>query len=242
MHFHRLVNLGPSAVPAVSKLLASEDPGLRSFAVGVLHHARCDRATALLLQACRDEDIDVARLAIQGIALRGDEQAVRSLASIAISGEQHRAMMATAALADTGSSQAEQVLVDLLQLSREIGVRIEAIEGLANLQTPKAIEPLINLLDDDSVYEGVTEQETMASRVFEAVRSQDAQSLDGIEDQALVVEEHHVVWKCADRALRTITGYTPELVETEATDRLTLARAWRDWWAQTQQDRGPAVP
>ncbi len=59
-YFYRLTGLGDTAVPAVLPLLADEDAGLRSFGVGVLHHAPGDRAFGLLVRTAQDPDLDVA--------------------------------------------------------------------------------------------------------------------------------------------------------------------------------------
>lgn len=241
-YFRRLTSLGETAVPAVSRLLSSDDAGLRSLAVGVLHHAPGDRASNLLLQAGRDTDPDVARLAIQGLAIRRDHKAAQSLASIAASGDQRRAIMATAALGNVGSTAAQQVLIDLLQFSPHAGVRIEAIEGLANLQARGAVRYLIDALDDEAVFEGMTESGIMASRALEAARSNLALPPGSFEGQSLDVEKRHVVWRCADRALRIITGHSPGPNKPDANDRSVVAKAWRDWWEGARTDDVGAPP
>jgi len=242
MYFRRLADLGNTAVPAVSGLLSDSDPGLRSFAVGVLHHADSDRAVALLRQACQDLDEDVARLAVQGIATRRDSGAVESLTSIARAANERQAMMATAAIADMGTTEAREILIDLLQSTELTGVRVETMECLGNLQVHEAVEPLIALLGDASVFEGVTEHGMMASRALRAVQFQNAEGLADGEITALVVDKHHVVWKCAARTLSAITGQTPHRDMAEDADQDAVAAAWRQWRRQTGPGADSPMP
>jgi HEAT repeat protein len=241
-YFRRLTNLGETAVPAVSRLLSSDDAGLRSLVVGVLHHAPGDRASNLLLQAARDTDPDVVRLAIQGLAIRRDQKTAQSLASIAASADQRKAMMATAALGNVGSGAAQQALIDLLQSSPHTGVRIEAIDALANLQAQDAVRHLIGALDDEAVFEGLTESDIMASRVFEAAQSSLALPPGSVQGASVHTERRHVVWECAHRALQLITGYTPGSDKPDASDRPVVAKAWHDWLDGTRTDDVSASP
>jgi len=242
LYFRRLADLGDTAVPAVAKLLSKSDPGLRSFAVGVLHHAHSDRARELLQQACQDADEDVARLAMQGIAMRRNGIALQSLADIARAGNERRAMMATAAISELGTADARKLLLDLLESTKQTAVRVEAIECLGNLQVHEAVESLIDLLGDASVFEGTTEHGVMASRAFQAVQLHNAEDLVGGEAPALLVEKYHVVWKCAHQALSAITGHTPILDTTQEADQQTIAAAWREWRRQTKSGGDSAIP
>jgi hypothetical protein len=240
--FHRLSALGSAAVPAVSRLLTHEDPGLRSFAVGVLQHAGSVRATELLMEACHDDDEDVARLAIQGVALTDDERAVTLLTAFADQSTERRAMMATAALADLGSSDASRALIELLQTTKHTGVRVEAIESLGQLRSDEAVGPLIDLLDDESVFDGVTERDRMILRAFEVVRLRPELAQNGTTAQTVEVDTHHVVWQSADRALRLITNHVPDQPVAQGATRTAIAEAWREWSARTRQKPDTVSP
>ncbi|GAF96143.1 unnamed protein product, partial [marine sediment metagenome] len=114
-YFHQLASLGDRAVPAISDLLSSDDVGLRSFGVGVLHHAPGERGFELLLDACRDGDLDISRLAIRGLAVRGDERSVKGLTAIADDVDERRAMIVAAALCDIGSESPKHALISLMR-------------------------------------------------------------------------------------------------------------------------------
>ncbi len=231
-YFHRLCSLGDRAVPAVSKLLASPDSGLRSFAVGVLHHASGNTAFELLAAACRDQDDDVARLAIQGLAVRVDGRNVAVLADVAAGEGVRRGMMSAAALADIGSTAAIQVLIDLLETSASAGVRVQAIEGLQDLRAESAVEPLVVALGDDGVYEGVTEGSLRAQRAFDEAAVDVAEDWRQGVGTELRLPGRHVVWKCADRALRSITGYSPDGSDERDFGARGAAEAWRAWCSE----------
>ncbi len=233
-YFYRLAGLGDAAIPAVSGVLRSDDPGLRSFAVAVAHHASGEEATALLVRACDDADVDVARLAIQGLGVHGDEAGVKALWSIAVAGDQHRAMIAAAALAGVNSDSAKKALIDVVRRSPHTGARIEAIKGLEALRVEQAIGVLVEALNDGAVFKGVTESDTAAVRVFETARNDLVRESKVPEDASVRVEDRHVIWECAAKALRTITGHSFDFSTEGAATQPFVAEAWRKWWQVTK--------
>ena len=244
-YFYHLTGLGDTAVPAVLPLLADEDAGLRSFGVGVLHHAPGDRAFGLLVRAAQDADLDVARLAMKGLAVRAGARSVKELSTIAKTpapGDERRAMIATTALADLGSEAAVHCLLELLRSSPSSGVRVEAIEGLAMLRAEEAVEDLVAGLDDDSVFEGVTERDIVASRVYQRAAGDLTHQLDLPETTRLVVKKRHVLWKRAAEALQAITGHSPHGVQQEFVEKSKTAKAWRDWWIERGAQGTAASP
>jgi hypothetical protein len=116
------------------------------------------------------------------------------------------------------------------------------MECLASLQVREAVDSLISLLDDASIFEGVTEHGMMASRALQAVQLQTAEGLADGEVPALVVERHHVVWKCADRALTAITGHSVHPDTAEEIEQESVATAWRLWREQASSDGDSATP
>ncbi len=231
-YFHRLCSLGDRAVPAVSRLLASPDNGLRSFAVGVLHHAEGNTAFELLAAACRDQDDDVARLAMQGLAMRADGRNVTVLADVAVEDGVRRGMMSAAALADIGSTAAIEVLIDLLETSPSPGIRVQAIEGLKNLRAESAMESLVAALGDSGVYEGVTEGSLRAQRAFDEAEADVAEDWRQGVGTELRLSGRHVVWKCADGALRSITGCSPDGSGEGAFGVRGAVEAWQAWCSE----------
>lgn len=240
-YFYRLAALGDAAVPAVSRLLGSDDPGLRSFAVGVAHHASSEQAGALLARACNDADVDVARLAIQGLGVHGGEADVKVLGSIAAADDRRRAMIAAAALASVNSVPAKKALIDLVRMSPHTGARVEAIRALGTLRVVEAIGVLIEALNDGAVFEGVIESDTAAVRVFETAKGDLVREFKIPEDASVEVEDHHVIWECAAKALRTITGHSHDFSAEEAADQAFVAEAWRSW-AQAAKAKDPTSP
>lgn len=244
-YFYRLASLGDTAVPAVSSLLESDDPSLRSFAVGVLHHAPGDRAFTRLVQAAQDADLDVARLAIRGLAMRLDERSARALAAIAAAspaGQTRRAMMAAAALADAGTETATRHLLNLLRSAADAGVKVEVIQGVATLRAGEAIEPLLDLLEDEAVFEGVTERDMMAARALNSAMTDYAGSGASGPTPTLRIEDRHVVWQVAAHALRSITGHRVEEAQADRLDQNETARRWRRWWRETSRERPDSPP
>lgn len=236
--FQRLASLGDKALPAVNGLLTSDDAELRSFAVGVLHHAPSGRAFDLLLTACRDVDPDVARLAVGGVVMRGAERAVKALTTLTGSDNERHAMIAAAALGDIGSGSARQALTALLRSSPHVGVRVEAITGLEALQAREAIDPLIDALDDTAVYEGITERDMRMRRAFDAAGADRAVELGLPLDASVHLENRHVVWRYAARALRNLSGHSFDFAADESADRSAVAQAWRAWRQEQAKDAG----
>lgn len=234
--FQRLASLGDRALPAVAGLLASDDAELRSFAVGVLHHARSDRAFELLLAACRDVNPDVARLAVGGLVIREDEQSVKALTALAESDDRRRAMIAAAALGDIGSDSARRTLTALLRSSPHPGVRVEAITGLEALQAREAIDPLIDALDDTAVYQGITERDMRMRRAFDAAGADRAYELGLPLDASVHLENRHVVWRYAARALGSLSGHSFDFGADATADQDAVAKAWRAWRQQQAKD------
>ncbi|UCC30728.1 MAG: HEAT repeat domain-containing protein [Phycisphaerales bacterium] len=242
IYFYRLAALGDAAVPAVSRLLRSDDPGLRSFAVGVAHHASGEEASALLVRACDDADVDVARLAIQGLGIHGDEADVNVLRSIAAADDRHRAMIAAAALAGVNSVPAKKALIDLVRRSPHTGARVEAIKALGTLRAVEAIGVLVEALNDGAVFEGVIESDTTAVRIFETAKSDLMREFKLPEDASVEVEDHHAIWECAAKALRTITGHSHDFSAEEAANQTFVAKAWRNWWQTAKAEDGTSPP
>ena len=240
-YFYRLAALGDVAVPAVSRLLRSSDPGVRSFAVGVAHHASGQEASALLVRACDDPDVDVARLAIQGLGIHGDGAHVNVLRSIAVADDRHRAMIATAALAGVNSVPAKKALIDLVRRSPHAGARVEAIKALGTLRAVEAIDVLIEALNDGAVFDGVLESDRTAVRIFQTAKGDLMREFEIPEDAFVGVEDHHVIWESAAKALRTITGRSHDFSAEEAANQALVAEAWRNW-QQAAKPENPTSP
>ena len=204
VYLQRLISLGDHAAPAVAGWLADDDVALRSMAVAVLHHARSERALRFILKACEDPDVDVRRLAIKGLAIRGDPRAVEELARIVGAADERTGMIAAAALGMIGSDRAGQALVDLVRSSLHPGVRIEAIDALAALGFHQAVEILREAVTDTAVFRGMTESDANASRMFQGAKARLAPEGDLSAGASLGMARHHSVAEQARQALRAL--------------------------------------
>ena len=231
VYFRRLCSLRDRAGPAVAGLLESDDSGVRSFAVGVLHHVSGETGFELLVATCLDPDEDVARLAIQGLIGRVDAGGVTALARLADGEDERRAMVATAALVGIGSPQAVDLLCDLVSTGPHAGVRVQAIEVIETLRATEAIPVLLAALDDETTFDGMTEGGIHAKRVLDAARPVREDAGLRAAGAEMVILERHVVWRCAGRALRSITGHTPVRTGASRDSRAALADGWRRWWS-----------
>jgi HEAT repeat protein len=235
-YFLKLASLGDRAVPAVLPLLDDADPGLRSIAVAVLHHAPGTEALSGLARASEDADADVRRSAMRGLALRPEEEAGALLRRRLATGDERTAMMAAHALGASRWDKARQTLIATVNAHPHVGARAEAIQVLAEMRAREAVPVLIQALRDRSVFEGVTEADIQMIAAFEAVAPQLA-SREGLPEVPVVqVERRHVVADCAMDALVAITNRpdidgdwrdeSPELV----------VRDWLAWWAAQEEN------
>ena len=230
MYVRRLQSLGDRVVPAVSGLLQDESSDLRSMALTALHHAPGRQARDLLLRACADPDEEVRRAAVSGLVIRGDEPAVSALASVAAKGDERTAMIATYGLRAIATDAASGAIIGLLRSSPHAGVRVEAIDALAALRVRRAVEPLIDALDDSGVFEGMTEGDTRALRAYESVRGVAVRESGFPADATLALPDHRVVGNAAARSLSVITGHSFDDGDPPSSDRRGLQEAWRAWW------------
>lgn len=241
-YFHRLASLKDRAAGPVARLLEHQDPALRSFAVAVLHHASGPEVAQLLAAAAYDADDDVRRSALLGLALNGSPPALSALTQHLHGSDERAGMIAAAALVSAPSPAARSLLRDALRQSPHPGVRLEAINALEQLRDLEAVDALIVALEDQAVFQGVTESDHAAAQMLEAARAQGmTDSRD--HDASLSIAQRHVVAYQAARTLRRLTGHDIGIEAAQAEDRWDeVIAAWRTWQQQQQRSKPDSVP
>jgi len=242
VYFQLLADLHDGAVSAVLPLLDEDDPGLRSLAVGVLHHARNNSALEGLIRATRDDDRDVRRLAIAGLAIRDDQPGARELDRLLRNSDQREAMTVAAALSAVPSRAARDVLIDAVLTNPYPGVRVEAILSLESLRAVEAVPALIEALADEAVFLGVTEADIYAADVFYAVEDKLTAEHVLASELRLDVPASRVVGVAAERALEVITGRSMDEPPDPRRARSQIAESWRAWWVGTEKEQTGVEP
>lgn len=191
-----LVSLGPTAVPVAEGLLGQTDPSMRSLAMPILHHAECDRAHRLLVDATNDHDEVIRQQAVLGLRGYGD---VPTLSRIARREDPAAACAAVIGLASLASPQAIDVLIDLVPPKANhdgLAVRVQAIQSLGQLEVARAAAALRACLDEQTVFEGMTAAEQSAAVALRMLHP----------DQDVAEPEPRTVAAFAAQALRSIAG------------------------------------
>lgn len=243
VYFHRLASLGNRGVPAVDRLLEHLDPGIRSLGVGVLHQTSSAAGLSRLIAACDDADVDVRRLAILGLAHREQADAIEPLIEMMRTADERTAMIAVSAIAAVGGPRAEALLVQAVRHHAHVGVRVEAIERLearglgaaSATVSDDVISALIDVVHDDSVFEGLTESGLIAERVFHDVRAEAATKTAvplGVEAE---IARRHVIGERGEDALEYLTGHRIDENADENPNEVLRTRTerearWRQWW------------
>jgi hypothetical protein len=235
-YFPRLCAMGDAAVGAAARLLANQDAGLRIVAVGVLHHARSDRARTLLLKALDDPDEEVRDLAVLGLAFFHDLRATEPLMKMLSTPAEHPALEAAVALERIGGNQAVDALINAARTHPMIDVRAQSIDSLGRLGAVDAIDPLIDLLVDETPVGFEAASDRAARRALE--RAGLELNRRGITSRPVSSQppQFRTIADVADQALRRITRESFDFRSTDPPDRKQNAiQLWRLWARQRRQ-------
>lgn len=144
----QLAEAGTEAVPALLRLLESQDADHRWWAARALAAIDTPSARAGLVGALKDADVAVRQCAALGLRQRPTAQAIADLLAMLGEGNPLSARLAADALAAVGA----EAVPALLQAasSGPPRVRIEAARALARMEDPQAAPALLALLDDPS--------------------------------------------------------------------------------------------
>jgi HEAT repeat protein len=142
---YALVEIGKPAVRPLIEALDSDDPHVRSVAIGILGEIGDSEAVVPITGLLDDPDQSVRLGAASALGRFGDDRAVMSLVSLLK--DESTAAEAADSLAKIGMP-AVLLLIDLL--SDKAGhVRKHASSALGRIGDARAVEPLISLINDE---------------------------------------------------------------------------------------------
>ncbi len=208
------------------RLLSSDEPGERSLGAAILHTARGDRSTELLIHTCNDPDWETRKSAIAGLSLRKDTVALDALRNLADHADVRTAMFAVDRLLAVNSPEALMTLRSLALNHEEAGVRAQAIVSLTQDPSPQTIATLIECLNDEGCSKAplATEQNALES-LHEAL----GKPIVPAESQGSIFGYPSNMIRAAV-ALRTLTGEEFGFIEASPEDRAESVTAWRHWY------------
>lgn len=173
-YLQRLIASGPAAVGAARALAVNADPWVRCMGVGLLRQDSSETGRRLLTAALTDADDRVRELAAIGLAARGDEAAVDTLAEMIATGKKNEGIVALSALRRIGTARARAAIRAIGADAADASIKAQAIEALGALEDNEAVEWLIDQLADDRLVrsDGLTVSPTVgqvAARALEAI-------------------------------------------------------------------------
>ena len=226
----RLGYFGPDGLGALEQLLADEGADLRALAVMQLPDVKHPRAGALLRDALDDPDPTVRHNAILGLGRSKDPAAVPVLGELAAGPDFDSAIAAIHSLGRIPDPAAVEVLLGLATSHASLPARAAAIDALAFVRADAAIEPLIEMLADETPLEmhpadDVTRGGMAAEFIKELVSR-------GFPVPAPRGPRKTTIADVAADALRRIAGQGFGFTTTQPADRKeAIIRMWRRWLA-----------
>ncbi len=212
----------------VSALLAASAAENRQYGVLVLHHLRSDWARERLLDALRDADPAVRRLAAVGLAIHGDERVVPALRTLYRDSEPGSAAAACLALARLGTPTAVAALTQLASEPADVIRRAAVIDALGEIGAAACVPPLLALLDDERHCDAPAPDEEMAARALAALH---AEGRALAASQPISAFRPRTVAERAAAALHRITrrGSPTAWMDLEASARAECRAEWSEW-------------
>ncbi len=233
------------SLPVARELLADDDAGVRSYAVALLNVMDGDDARGMLNAACADPDETVRRNAIIGLSLRSEPAVVARMSGLTDYPDECTALLAVSRLVSIGTPEALAALARLADRHPNPAVRAQAIESLGQWDGADAVGPLIECLDDDAVFTGMTESQRSALAALDAVGmgamgdmgtngAAGSADLDMKKRTADLIASNHLTnGQRAAIALRRITDQSFGYVEAAPADRAAIIAKWRAWHEHT---------
>jgi HEAT repeat protein len=129
---------GPSAVPALRKATASEDPDVVLFTLQILGAMPEEEAAPILLGFLSHPDLNIAQAAVESLGDLRCRRAVGPLLEL-LEGDLWLRFAAILSLGRIGDSRAT---LELLKLTGDESLGTTALEALGRIGDPSAIEPL----------------------------------------------------------------------------------------------------
>lgn len=144
----QLAAAGPTVIPTLGTLLASQDPDKRWWAARVLAEISDPQALPLLLKAFEDPDRSVRQCAALALRQHPGAEAIPALAQALGDSDRLLAHLAADALIANGEA-ALPALLEVMQNGPQ-AARLEAVRALAAIGDTRAIPALFNALDEPS--------------------------------------------------------------------------------------------
>lgn len=224
-----LCSAGDAARWGIAALLASDDVEVRQYGVLVLHHVRTSWACQRLVEALKDSDTDIKRLAAVGLGIHADDTVVPALAALYRGGDDATAEAACIALEHLGTQRAVAAAQELASEPGSPARRAALIDTLAGIDAPECIPALLILLSDQRPCSRPARADEAARRVLGGLLAQGE-----VLPVSLTPATQPAATTLAERAaaaLAQITGLRPPFSSDAPTAEQHGARqAWEDWW------------
>lgn len=228
-----LSSLGSSGISVARSLLEDSDAALRSIGVVLLTYIDDEEAVVLLRSYIGDRDEAVRQLAVVGLARGRDDAVISVLQKWASSMDEQQALLAVSELVPFGCAEASATLCSAARDHPSAQVRAQAVEHLGHMRCGEAVPTLIEVLGDDSSYDGPTILERIDSEAIKLL----AQRRSPADGDALTVRHFETVSDQAAFSLHLITGQEFGFESTDLPDRRNSARdEWRAWWLAHADD------
>ncbi len=137
------IGLGEDAVLALSRLAADPDWEIRNFSCVMLGAIGSRTSVPVLLSALNDKEPNVSHAAAEALGKIGDQSAITPLLEALDKGEFWSAYPIIAAL---GNLKAESAVPRVLKCLDNELLSPGAIQALGNIGSPKALDPLLNII------------------------------------------------------------------------------------------------
>jgi HEAT repeat protein len=135
-------------VASLVAALRDAHPSVRLQAAGALAGLNDPQAVPALIDALNDADAEVRRQAAGALGQLDDPQAVPALIDLLHDADREVRLQAAGALARIGDTRAVEPLMDRLTAQEDYArVQIVAVIGLGDLLDPRAIPPLVRILE-----------------------------------------------------------------------------------------------
>jgi len=222
-----LCNAGPAARWAIRALMIDPQPEVRQYAVLVSQRLENDWARRNLLEAAKDTDAGVRRLAAAALALHGDDSVVPVLKWLYQAGDEISATTACMGLARLGSPAAVNTLNELSREPAETSRRSALADALVHVGKPECVPGLLRLLDDEREYSSTAPEVSLRGELATELE------IAGYRLSTTPSTTSQGVVTIAGRAaegLQRITGLALPCESRQ--ERMSAAQQWRDWHAR----------
>lgn len=248
-----LRSLGDPAMNRLLKLHDHADPIVRMRALETARPVKSIAAGRVIsFSALLETDPVIRRKAMYYLSERDDRESkamLRSFLRLGLSAHREswdqteltmvvlqdrldRGRLAAHALALAGDPDAAFELERALRQSKDTGLSVEIIHALGDVQSREAIPALVELLTDETVYEGPTERDLHAASMLAGATTRTESGAMMPVGAMVDIEQRHVVGVCAEEVLYRLTGRPRESPPPPGATRQEVQEDWRRWLAE----------